>query len=65
AAAENFDANPDYSAKNIKFYYKEKPASSADDLGETAMEGIESIVNSGSDKCPLVAEIWKEVKENG
>lgn len=60
--AEAFDKNPDTTAKNIKFYCKEKPASSSDDIGETAMEGIENIVSSGADECTLVAKIWNEIK---
>lgn len=63
--AENFDANPDYSAKNIKFYKKDVPASAADDFGETAFDGIENIVNWGKEEFPLVCKMWQEVKENG
>lgn len=60
--AENFDKNPDDSAKNVKFYEKDIPASAADDFGETAMDGIENIVNWGKEECPLVYKIWQEIK---
>ena len=62
-AAENFDKNPDYSAKNIKFYQKEKPAFSGDDFGLTAMEGIENNIEAEKNSNPLLYEIWQEIKE--
>lgn len=61
--AEVFDASPDYSAKNIKFYKKEKPAVSGDNFGLTALEGIENTVESGKENSPLLYEIWQEIKE--
>ena len=62
-AAEIFDANPDYSAKNIRFYKKEKPAFSGDNFGLTAIEGIENTIESEKDTTPLLYEIWQEIKE--
>ena len=61
--AEIFDRNPDYSAKNIKFYQKEKPAFSGDDFGLTAMSGIENSIETEKDNIPLLYEIWQEIKE--
>lgn len=61
-SAEIFDANPDYSAKNIKFYKKEKPGVSGDNFGTTAMEGIENTVESVKNDVPLLYEIWNEIK---
>ncbi len=61
--AENFDKNPDSSAKNIKFYKKDLPASAADDFGETAMDGIENVANWEKEECPLVYKIWQEIKK--
>ena len=61
--AEIFDKNPDYSAKNIKFYRKEKPAFSGDNFGLTAMEGIENNVETERNRNPLLYEIWQEIKE--
>ncbi|MBQ3237139.1 MAG: helix-turn-helix transcriptional regulator [Oscillospiraceae bacterium] len=63
--AETFDSAPDDSAKNVKFYEKDLPASAADDFGDTAINGIENIVNFGKEECPLVYKIWQEVKKNG
>ncbi len=61
--AEIFDANPDYSAKNIKFYKKEKPGFSGDNFGLTAMEGIENAVENDKNDIPLLYKIWQEIKE--
>ena len=61
--AEFFDRNPDYSAKNIKFYQKEKPAVSGDNFGPTAMEGIENSIETEKENVPLLYEIWQEIKE--
>ena len=61
--AEIFDRNPDYSAKNIKFYQKEKLAFSGDDFGLTAMEGIENSIETEKENVPLLYEIWQEMKE--
>lgn len=60
--AEIFDTNPEYSAKNIKFYKKEKPGVSGDNFGTTAMEGIENTVESVRNDVPLLYEIWTEIK---
>ncbi len=62
-AAEFFDANPDYSAKNIKFYKKEKPGFSGDNFGETALDGIENNIEFVKNDIPLLYEIWQEIKE--
>ncbi len=61
--AEIFDLNPDYSARNIKFYHKEKPAVSGDNFGVTAMGGIENTIEIEKDNIPLLYEIWQEIKE--
>lgn len=61
--AEIFDANPDYSAKNIRFYKKEKPGFSGDNFGSTAMEGIENSIENDKNDIPLLYKIWQEIKE--
>ena len=63
--AENFDKNPDDSAKNVKFYEKDIPASAADDFGETATDTIENVVKWEKEKYPKTCEIWQEMKQNG
>ena len=71
--ALEFDADPDYTSKNIKFVSKEKPAASSDDFGSTAMEGIESAVFAAlenaeskeeTEKAEELIKIWEEVKED-
>ncbi len=61
--AEIFDRNPDYSAKNIKFYQKENPAFSGDNFGLTAMGGIENTIETEKNNIPLLYEIWQQIKE--
>ena len=63
--AENFDKNPDDSAKNVKFYEKDIPASAADDFGETAMDTVENVLTWEKEKYPKTCEIWQEMKQNG
>lgn len=62
--AEFFDATPNYSAENIKFYKKENLSYAGDNFGETAMEGLENTVKDFIKDDPLVYEIWHEIKEN-
>ena len=64
-AAENFDKNPDESAKNVKFYEKDLPASAADDFGETAIDKISNVVLWEKENYPKTYEIWQEIKGNG
>ena len=61
--AENFDKNPDDSAKNVKFYEKDIPASAADDFGKTAMDTVENVVKWGKEEYPKTYELWQEIKE--
>ena len=63
--AENFDSAPDDSAKNVKFYEKDIPASAADDFGETAMDTVENVIKWEMEKYPETYEIWQEIKKNG
>ncbi len=60
--AEYFDANPNYSAENIRFYKKEKPGSAGDNFGLTAMQGIENSIETEKNSLPLLYEIWQEIK---
>ncbi len=71
-AADEFDAAPNYTSKNLKFYSKEMPATSSDDFGATAVEGIESAVlaafsnaESKGESADLLRRIWEEVKKDG
>ncbi len=70
--AEKFDANPNYTCKNVKFYFKHIPASSSDDFGSTAVAGIENAVlatlqkaenEEEKAKAKTLHEIWEEVKK--
>ena len=70
--AREFDADPDYTSKNIKFFSKDKPAASSDDFGSTAVEGIENadLETLGSaeneeetEKAKEFIKIWEEVKK--
>ena len=59
--AERFNLAPDYTARNIKFYYKENPATSADDIGETGLEAITNMVDVCKTECPMLNRIWQEI----
>lgn len=42
--AERFDAAPDYSGGSLRFAAEDTPGSSVDNLGETAVEGVEKMI---------------------
>lgn len=61
--ALNFDKAPNYNASNIRFVFCEGPVSAFDDFGETAMIGVENVVN-GFEGAEL-ANLWRTVKNEG
>lgn len=71
ALAEEFNKDPDYSAKNVKFYFKDKPATSSDGLNQDAVKAIDELVEiPGFDTedhkaRELLQKVWKEINENG
>lgn len=56
--AKHFDAAPEYSPEAIRFVTLAKRASAYDDLGETAMEGIQNILDDLGDE--VLSAIWRE-----
>lgn len=63
--AEFFDAAPDYSARFINFYKKDVPASSGDNFGETAVQGIENSIKYNIEEGAVLGKLWKEINESG
>lgn len=61
AVAGMFDANPSYDARNVRFISPTESASSADDLGATAMDGIERIVSENGKQKWM--SIWKDIRD--
>ena len=61
ALAEAFDARPDYRAGALRFVLDE-PAGVYDDLGATAMEGVQKMVRDMENE--RLTALWKEVDEN-
>lgn len=59
--ARRFDAAPDYAASALRFVSGQIPASSIDDLGDTAMSGVEHIV-AELDNSEL-REMWAKLRE--
>ena len=58
--AERFDAAPEYDSEAIRFVTLLKPTSAYDDLGETAMAGIQNTLDElGND---MLSAIWKELQ---
>ena len=56
--AERFDAAPEYDSGAIRFVTLAKPASTYDDLGETAMEGIQNVLDDlGND---VLSAMWAD-----
>ena len=61
ALAAAFDARPDYRAGALRFVLDE-PAGVGDDLGATAMEGVQKMVRDMENE--RLTALWKEVDEN-
>lgn len=62
STAKAFDAHPDYSAGALKFIENAEPAGIYDDIGQTALAGVEKTVREL--ESARLSEIWKEVKGN-
>lgn len=60
AAAQRFDAAPDFDTCNIKFYHG-KTQTLSDDFGETAMSGIEKIMSEKDDVNSVLTELWRKI----
>lgn len=61
AIALEFDAAPSYDVRAIRFVSQEESASSVDDLGDTAMDGIEKTI-AESDSGELL-NLWRMIKD--
>ena len=59
--AEFFDASPSYDESDIRFIERIEGASMHDDIGASAMDVVENIVNQGG--SGELAALWKEVCE--
>lgn len=59
--AEKFDSQPDYCSKNIKYCDEETKGTAHDDMGSSAVEGIERIL--GEDLWEQGDRLWKLWKE--
>ena len=58
--ARQFDANPNYSSSGLRFVSDDTVASSFDDLGQTAMEGITKVI-SDFDSDELFT-LWEKIQ---
>lgn len=65
--AKLFDAHPDYGMRNLRFCESAPTSAIAyDDLGETAMGGIELTIEDSEENKDALKKMWEEVKrENG
>ena len=66
--AVRYDAKPDDTLKNIKFYSGKDTSSAYDDFGDTAIKGIEKVLAQGIEEgVPKGAEdvfdVWSNIKE--
>ena len=55
-----FDADPSYDESDIRFIDRIEGASVHDDIGPTAMDTIDNVINSL--ECEEIAALWKSVK---
>ncbi len=58
--AQQFDAQPNYNTDNIRFVIPDGRSSAYDNLGTTAMNGIQNIVDE--EEYPAFTDLWEEVK---
>lgn len=59
--AEDFDKAPSYDASAVRFVSCEKPATAYDDMGETALQGLNNRVAELD--LPELSELWRAVKD--
>lgn len=58
--AQRFDRSPSFTCSSIK-YYRGEEHSFYDDIGETAMTGIERMINLSTDEKEKLLEMWHEI----
>lgn len=56
-----FDASPSYDETDIRFISRIEGASAHDDIGATAADAVENVVNESESEA--FAALWKEIKE--
>lgn len=56
-----FDASPDYTANHLNFTAFEKTATAYDNLGPTALESLETMVEENKDDFPQLFTMWEEL----
>lgn len=61
AIALQFDQAPNYDASNIRFVSCQRPATAFDDIGDTAMIGLDSMI-AQYEKQDLI-DLWRKVKD--
>ena len=61
AWAERFDADPCYDVTGIRFVNMSERATSYDDMGATATEAIEKVIDEQKDE--RLSALWKETKQ--
>ena len=61
AWAERFDADPCYDVTGIRFVNMSERATFYDDMGATAMEAIEKVIDEQKDE--RLSALWKEAKQ--
>lgn len=61
SVARRFDEAPDYSAAAVRFISDTIPATAMDDLGDTAMAGVEQIAAEFEDR--ELYEAWRKIRE--
>lgn len=59
--AEAFDAAPNYDGNAVRFVEYPEKMSAYDDLGATAMQGVEAVIQSFEDET--FSAMWKEITE--
>lgn len=60
--ARRFDADPAYSFKGTRFVHGDSAMTAFDDFGSTAMEGIESFIESDPDTAEVMRGLWDGIK---
>lgn len=61
AIAQRFDAAPNYDAANVRFVTSAEPATAFDDIGQTAMLGIENMVQQSG--VQELSALWRAVSD--
>ncbi len=62
ASASRFDADPNFYTSSMRFFHGDEKRTLYDDFGETALKGLEQMLDSDTETRDELNEIWEDIK---